>query len=64
MGRPSGASALRARPARSTGRPRAAVVNVSQRMTLDRSFLTEQAGTLPRRLQSSVDEGLRLLLQL
>jgi mRNA interferase MazF len=39
-------------------------VNVSQLLTLDRSFLTERAGTLPPRLQVSVDEGLRLILQL
>jgi mRNA interferase MazF len=51
-------------PARSTGLPRDSVVNVSQLLTLDRSFLTERAGTLPPRLQVSVDEGLRLILQL
>jgi hypothetical protein len=39
-------------------------VNVSQLLTLDRGFLTEQAGTLPPRLQNSVDEGLRTVLQL
>jgi len=51
-------------PARSTGLPRDSVVNVSQLLTLDRSFLTEHAGTLPPRLQGSVDEGLRLVLEL
>ena len=51
-------------PARSTGLPRDSVVNVSQLLTLDRSFLTEHAGTLPPRLQSSVDDGLRLVLEL
>jgi mRNA interferase MazF len=51
-------------PARSTGLPRDSVVNVSQLLTLDRSFLTDHAGTLPPRLQGSVDEGLRLVLQL
>ena len=51
-------------PARSTGLPRDSVVNVSQLLTLDRSFLTERAGVLPPRLRSSVDEGLRLVLQL
>jgi mRNA interferase MazF len=51
-------------PARSTGLPRDSVVNVSQLLTLDRSFLTERAGTLPPRLQGSVDEGLRLVLEL
>jgi mRNA interferase MazF len=51
-------------PARSTGLPRDSVVNVSQLLTLDRGYLTEHAGTLPPRLQGSVDEGLRLVLQL
>jgi mRNA interferase MazF len=51
-------------PARSTGLPRDSVVNVSQILTLDRSFLTEHAGTLPPRLQGSVDVGLRTVLQL
>jgi mRNA interferase MazF len=51
-------------PARSAGLTRDSVVNVSQLLTLDRSFLAEPAGTLPPRLQRSVDEGLRLVLQL
>ena len=51
-------------PARLSGLPRDSVVNVSQLLTLDRAFLTEHAGTLPPRLQRSVDEGLRLVLQL
>jgi mRNA interferase MazF len=51
-------------PARSEGLSRESVVNVSQLMTLDRSFLTEHPGTLPPRLQQAVDEGLRTVLQL
>ena len=51
-------------PARSAGLTRDSVVNVSQLLTLDRGFLTEHAGTLPPRLQRSVDEGLRTVLQL
>jgi len=51
-------------PARSAGLPRESVVNVSQLLTLDRSFLTERAGTLPVGIQRSVDEGLRTVLQL
>jgi mRNA interferase MazF len=51
-------------PARLSGLPRDSVVNVSQVLTLDRSFLTEHAGTLPPRLLRSVDEGLRMVLQL
>jgi len=51
-------------PGRTAGLPRDSVVNVSQLLTLDRSFLAEHAGTLPPRLQRCVDEGLRLVLQL
>jgi mRNA interferase MazF len=51
-------------PADSTGLPRNSVVNVSQLLTLDRGFLTEQVGALPPRLQGSVDGGLRTVLQL
>jgi mRNA interferase MazF len=50
--------------ASSAGLTRDSVVNVSQLLTLDRSFLTERAGTLSPRLQRSVDEGLRTVLQL
>ena len=51
-------------PARSAGLSRDSVVNVSQLLTLDRSYFTEQVGTLPARLQRSVDQGLRTVLQL
>ncbi len=51
-------------PARSAGLTRDSVVNVSQLLTLDRSFLTEHAGTLPPRFQRFVDEGLRTVIQL
>jgi len=51
-------------PARSAGLTRESVVNVSQLLTLDRSFLSEHAGTLTPRLQRAVDEGLRIVLQL
>ena len=51
-------------PARSSGLSRDSVVNVSQVLTLDREFLTEQAGTLSARQQGSVDAGLRIVLEL
>ncbi len=51
-------------PARSSGLPRDSVANVSQLLTLDRGFLTEHVGTLPSRLQGSVDAGLRAVLEL
>ena len=47
-----------------TGLPRDSVLNVSQILTLDRSFLTKQAGMLSPRLQHAVDKGLRTILQL
>lgn len=49
-------------PARAGGLDRESVINVSRLVTLDRRFLTELAGTLPARLQRSVDEGLRMVL--
>jgi mRNA interferase MazF len=49
---------------RRVGLDRDSVVNLSQLYTLDRTFLTELAGTLPSRLQASIDAGLRLILQL
>jgi len=40
------------------------VVNVSQVVTLDKSFLTERISTIPADMMSEVDEGLRLVLNL
>lgn len=51
-------------PEDSAGLSRDSVVNVSQILTLDRSFLTERAGTLSPRLQRAVDMGLRSVLHL
>jgi mRNA interferase MazF len=51
-------------PAGASGLSRDSVVNVSQLLTLDRSFLTEHVCTLPPRVQRTVDEGLRTVLQL
>jgi mRNA interferase MazF len=51
-------------PAGSAGLERDSVVNVSQLLTLDRSFLLEHVGRVPPRLQRLVDEGLRIVLQL
>ena len=44
--------------------PRPAVVNVSQILSLDKSFFTECVGTIGRRLMQQVDEGIRLVLDL
>jgi len=51
-------------PARASGLPKDSVVNVSQLLTLDRSFLTEEVGKLPNRQMQDVDTGLRLVLEL
>jgi mRNA interferase MazF len=51
-------------PARISGLPRDSVVNVSQLLTLDRSFLTEEVSKVPNRLLAEIDAGLKLVLQL
>jgi mRNA interferase MazF len=51
-------------PARISGLPRDSVVNVSQILALDRSFLTEEVGKLPSRQMQDVDAGLRLVMEL
>ena len=50
-------------PAQS-GLPRESVVNVSQLITLDKTYLTEQVSTLPSQQLSEMDQGLRLVLAL
>jgi mRNA interferase MazF len=49
---------------KATGLPRDSVANVSQVVTLDKSFLTERIGSLSEDLQEEVDEGLRLVMYL
>jgi len=51
-------------PARGSGLPKPSVVNVSQIVTVDKAFLTERVGKLTLRLQTAVDEGVRLVLSL
>jgi mRNA interferase MazF len=50
--------------ARATGLPQDSVANVSQVITIDKSFLTECVSTLPLHLLEQVEEGLRLVLSL
>ena len=50
--------------ARGTGLAKPSVVNVSQLITVDKSFLTECVGHLSPRVLADVDEGLRLVLSL
>jgi mRNA interferase MazF len=47
-----------------TGLPKDSVANVSQVLTLDKSFLTDRIGSVPDYLQEEIDEGLRLVLYL
>jgi len=51
-------------PARSTRLPKDSVANVSQIVTLDKTFLCEHVGSLHREKMREVDEGLRLVLNL
>lgn len=51
-------------PRKVTGLPRESVANVSQVITVDKSFLTERVGALPNDLQEQVDAGLGLVLYL
>ena len=47
-----------------SGPPRDSTINVSLILTLDKSFLTERAGTLPRAILTRVESGLSLVLGL
>ena len=49
---------------RSAGLPRESVINVSQVLTLDKSFLTKKAGHLSKAQQSEIEDGLRLIFEL
>jgi mRNA interferase MazF len=51
-------------PARISGLPRDSVVNISQVVTLDRTFLTEEIGKVSGRLLAEIENGLRLVLSL
>ena len=50
--------------AKGTGLTKASVVNVSQIITVDKTFLTERVGRLNPRLLAEVDDGLRLVLSI
>lgn len=48
-------------PAVQSGLPRDSVANVTQIVTLDKQFLTEQAGRVTKQLMKDIGEGLRLV---
>ena len=47
-----------------SGLSKDSVVNVSQILTVDKSFFTERVGLLPPEIMTAVDSGLRLVLGL
>ncbi len=49
---------------RQTGLPRNSVINISQILTLDKSFLTDRVRTLSSELFRQVEAGLKLVLAL
>lgn len=49
---------------RESGLSRESVVNVSQVLTIDKTFLTEKVQTLPNKKVFALDEGLKLSLSL
>jgi mRNA interferase MazF len=51
-------------PKGATGLPRDSVANVSQILTVDKTFLVECIGSLPNGLQEEIDDGLRAILYL
>lgn len=51
-------------PAKASGLSKDSVINVSQIVTLDRSFLGERVGRVSPSLMARVDAGLKLVLEL
>ena len=51
-------------PKKVTSLPRESVANVSQLITIDKSFLSERVGSLPLDILEQVDAGLRMVLHL
>jgi mRNA interferase MazF len=51
-------------PARTTGLTKPSVANVSQVITVDKTFLTERVGRVPNTAMNDIDDGLRLALSL
>jgi len=51
-------------PFSSTGLPKDSVANVSQVITIDKSFLTEKVGVLPQELSHELELGLRMVFDL
>jgi mRNA-degrading endonuclease toxin of MazEF toxin-antitoxin module len=43
--------------------PKESVINVSQIITIDKSFLTDKVHTLSNKIMAQVDEGVKLVLK-
>lgn len=50
--------------AKISGLPKDSVVNVSQLITIDKTFLTERTGKLSAQMMTSVDDGIKLAINL
>lgn len=51
-------------PRKATGLSKDSVANISQVITIDKSFLTEKVGILPAHILEHIENGLRLVLAL
>lgn len=51
-------------PQKATGLSKDSVANISQVLTVDKSFLTEKIGDLPKHLLEQVEDGLRFVMNL
>jgi mRNA interferase MazF len=51
-------------PQKATGLSKDSVANISQVLTVDKSFLSEKIGDLPEHLLEQVENGLRLVMDL
>lgn len=51
-------------PDKTTGLPKDSVANLSQLVTVDKSFLAEKVGKLTAKQMQQIEEGLRLVLSL
>ena len=51
-------------PAKKSKLPKKSVINISQLITINKSFLTEKVHTLSNKVMEQIDNGIRLVLKL
>jgi mRNA interferase MazF len=51
-------------PAKKSKLPKKSVVNISQLITINKSFLTEKVHTLSNKVMEQIDNGIKLVLKL